>query len=135
MKQFNKDKCLPIMLKSIEDFAHIDYNHEICEVMHENITRGHWQEMLRLSQDCPKPCSTLEFRGEAKMYHGWSDPGIIQLGMYFSSNEIKVQEEYLVYGDVDLVGIVGGNLGLFVGFSFYDKIEFLIDLFADRFLS
>ena len=66
-----------------------------------------------------------------KKFDGWSEPRAAMYYAYYVSNEIKVQEEYLVYGDVDLVGIVGGNLGLFIGFSFYDKIIQFIKIFVD----
>ena len=49
-----------------------------------------------------------------------------------ASNEMKVQEEYLVYNEVDLVGIVGGNLGLFVGFSFFEKVKQVINFIIDK---
>jgi hypothetical protein len=38
------------------------------------------------------------------------------------------QIEYLIYDTLSLVGTVGGTLGLFVGFSFYDFIFMIIDL-------
>ena len=41
------------------------------------------------------------------------------------------QIEYLIYDTLSLVGTVGGTLGLFVGFSFYDFICMIIDLFFD----
>ena len=40
--------------------------------------------------------------------------------------------EYLIYDTLNLVGTVGGTLGLFVGFSFYDFICMIIDLFFDK---
>ena len=42
------------------------------------------------------------------------------------------QIEYLIYDTLSLVGTVGGTLGLFVGFSFYDFIFMIIDLFFDK---
>ena len=42
------------------------------------------------------------------------------------------QIEYLIYDTLSLVGTVGGTLGLFVGFSFYDFICMIIDLFFDK---
>ena len=35
---------------------------------------------------------------------------------------LEVQREYLVYDMNGLIGSVGGTLGLFVGFSFFDLI-------------
>ena len=43
------------------------------------------------------------------------------------------QTEYFIYDTLSMVGTIGGTLGLFVGFSFYDFISMLIDLFFDKF--
>ena len=40
--------------------------------------------------------------------------------------------EYLIFDTLSLVGEVGGTLGLFVGFSFYDFIAMIIDFFFER---
>ena len=42
------------------------------------------------------------------------------------------QTEYFIYDTLSIVGTVGGTLGLFVGFSFYDFISMLIDMFFDK---
>ena len=42
------------------------------------------------------------------------------------------QTEYFIYDTLSMVGTVGGTLGLFVGFSFYDFISMVIDLFFDK---
>ena len=42
------------------------------------------------------------------------------------------QTEYFIYDTLSMVGTVGGTLGLFVGFSFYDFISMIIDLFFDK---
>ena len=42
------------------------------------------------------------------------------------------QTEYFIYDTLSMVGTVGGTLGLFVGFSFYDFICMIIDLFFDK---
>ena len=88
--------------------------------------------MLNITQECPKPCSLTEFKGESLKYDGWGNPGKLIFNVYLASNEIKVQEEYLVYNEVDLVGIIGGNLGLFVGFSFYEKVKQIINFLIDK---
>ena len=43
------------------------------------------------------------------------------------------QTEYFIYDTLSMVGTIGGTLGLFVGFSFYDFISMVIDLFFDKF--
>ena len=42
------------------------------------------------------------------------------------------QTEYFIYDTLSMVGTIGGTLGLFVGFSFYDFISMVIDLFFDK---
>ena len=52
------------------------------------------------------------------------------IGIWFrSGSETKtIKEEYYVYDPPALVGTIGGSLGLFLGFSFYDclKVKSLI---------
>ena len=72
---------------------------------------------------CPKACKVLEYHGE---HETSNDQGInirtIGFDYWMGSSEIKLQTEYLVYDLNGLVGFVGGTLGLFLGFSFYDTI-------------
>ena len=42
------------------------------------------------------------------------------------------QTEYFIYDTLSMVGTIGGTLGLFVGFSFYNFISMVIDLFFDK---
>ena len=122
-------KCIPIEMTSIWNLSKIQGNFPVCNTrttVLDKETEYHWKRFGILSQDCPKSCEMIEFKGEPIRYDGWSEPGKLTFHMFFSMNEIKIQEEYLVYNAVDLVGIVGGNLGLFIGFSFYDKIKQVI---------
>ena len=41
--------------------------------------------------------------------------------------EIQVQTEYLIYDFNGLVGSVGGTLGIFIGFNFYDILARIVD--------
>ena len=38
----------------------------------------------------------------------------------------EINKEYLIYDTLSLIGTVGGTLGLFVGFSFYDFLVMII---------
>ena len=44
----------------------------------------------------------------------------------------EVNKEYLIYDTLSLIGTVGGTLGLFVGFSFYEFFLAVIDFFLDK---
>ena len=48
------------------------------------------------------------------------------------SGDIIINQEYLVYDTLSLIGTIGGTLGLFLGFSFYDFVIMFIDFFAAR---
>ena len=41
---------------------------------------------------------------------------------WLSSKKIKVYEEYLVYDTENVIGYIGGTLGLFIGFSFQNVL-------------
>ena len=43
-----------------------------------------------------------------------------------------MNREYLIYDVWSLIGTVGGALGLFVGFSFYDFVSLVIDFICKR---
>ena len=42
---------------------------------------------------------------------------------------VTIHEEYLIIDFYGMVGVVGGTLGLFVGFSFFDVITYLMKFF------
>ena len=79
---------------------------------------------------CPKLCKTLGYSG----FETWNKEIIYYypnatfgLG-YLLSNMATTHEEYLIYDVVDMIGSVGGSLGMFTGFSFTGVISFLIIL-------
>ena len=74
---------------------------------------------------CLKPCNILEYQGSTENTDKIR-PGKIQISLSLSTDEVKVQEEYLIYNEVDLVGIIGGTMGLFIGFSFFDIVNDVI---------
>ena len=91
-----------------------------------------WKNLSILSQNCQKPCSITEYKGQTKKYKGWSTKNGLKFSIFLFTNEMKIHEEYIVYNEVDLVGIVGGNLGLFIGFSFFDKVKQVINFIIDK---
>ena len=46
----------------------------------------------------------------------------------FETMELQVKEEYVIYDFVGMISSIGGNLGLFIGFSFFDAFCWLLDL-------
>ena len=54
--------------------------------------------------------------------------GQVQVDVLFTvTTEKWVHMEYLIYDGIGMFGSIGGSLGLFVGFSLYDSICFILD--------
>ena len=103
----------------------------------ENFTKTN-KLLWNIIDECSKACSTLQYRGENKVKgHGSSNNSrIIDLGYWFNNeNEVKVFQEYLLYEITGVIGSIGGTLGLFIGFSFFDVSAKLINIFKDHFLN
>ena len=56
----------------------------------------------------------------------------IEVFWNFPTNKAIVNQEYLIYDWIGLIGSVGGSLGLFLGFSFLDLIYSSINFFQER---
>ena len=75
--------------------------------------------MMPLHSDevCALPCSVSEFRSNfADMTLAVDATTIV---LYYPSTKVKTQTEYYVYSFSGIVGAVGGSLGMFLGFSFW----------------
>ena len=84
------------------------------------------KEIDAASEMCPKYCSIFEYEGRLKNdiqnylveEFTWS---------YDISNNTQINEQYLVYDFAGFLGSVGGTIGLFIGFSFYDTLIIMIN--------
>ena len=75
------------------------------------------------SYECLESCVSREYTGKVD-YEGTNND-LYTFGMttrFARPYKMTVFEEYLLYDFNGLVGTVGGTLGLFIGFSFYDVI-------------
>ena len=60
--------------------------------------------------------------------------GNFQKDLYLSANpERKVYQEYYIYDSLAMVGSIGGSLGLFIGFSFFDFLCLVLDFFSEKY--
>ena len=59
-----------------------------------------------------------------------------QANIFLLMNKVRrVETEVLVYDTSDMIGAIGGSLGLFLGFSFFDVISKCLDNFLIRFIT
>ena len=131
--------CIPFMYKvffnkSAEIKTCENFDDYFCAIM--DIT-FYLQEQ---QQTCMKPIiektfiGSAKFQGEFTNYHPHTINGeikkriLMQLYWMYNSNATIISEERLVYDTKDLVAWLGGALGIFVGYSFFDFSKHIIDL-------
>ena len=56
----------------------------------------------------------------------------LQFIVMSTSNKRNIFEETLIFDDIDLVGSLGGSLGLFVGFSFFGYVTPILEAVFDK---
>ena len=103
---------------------------EVCESMEDNICMFDvFMEIFQeATPECHTNCISTEYNSLISSIHTFNDSApIITVG--FASTVATINEEYLIYDFSGMVGSLGGNLGLFVGFSFRDFFLFIIEMF------
>ena len=80
-----------------------------------------WDGVLR------KTCDTLEYSGEIGLHEEPVEDVKKIRFQYNLDRTMKVQEEYLIYDVVGLIGSVGGTFGMFIGFSFANIVSMILN--------
>ena len=130
-------KCLPTPLKLLRSKTG---NIPKCETYEEELCAFDASNFfLQYVFDTEKACTTLEYSGPTSLRDlEWLEKNLD--GFYWVPNNtfilsiifarpgvVTVEEEFLVYDLVTMVGSVGGTLGMFIGFSFTNMITIFID--------
>ena len=102
-------------------------NFTLCQSMEENTCMfgATLDEVANATKYCPIKCTYRQF--DALVDSIITDNSVIMIN--FASTQITTYEEYLIYDLAGMVGSVGGNFGLFVGWSFHGLFTLLLDLF------
>ena len=149
LSQGNFDNCTRVCLRTSlpNDLYPICPNYED---WYDNVLKGNITE---LEKDCNwgivrdlikniitkdeylKACTTIDYIG--KIIHEKDDKKYTELGIQykFEIPRAKVYEEFLITDSIDLVGSVGGMLGLFIGFSFSNIITWFMGYIGALFVS
>ena len=88
------------------------------------------RKMVLNSNQCPsKPCQSISYVGEAGTEEISNERLYIRNFAYFFSppKTVAISEEYLIYDFVGMLGSIGGTLGMFIGFSFFGALSFLLN--------
>ena len=133
-------KCIPPFYKNILELAKKQYKLDLCQEFQENKCIGEkitlrLQEAARL-EECPRSCTQIDYY--ANVLHSnaidrfWPEDMNKEICYSFATTIVKVDEEYLIYGFADMVGSVGGSLGMFLGFSLLDQLFSLLEMIQNR---
>ncbi len=84
---------------------------------------------------CPEPCETYDYTARLMTSDFVSSSGEFVLDFMPNNMRVTVSEEVQLFDLATFIGSVGGSLGLFIGFSFYDFATYLSDKFVDVFVT
>ena len=114
-------------------------NIESCVFLEDEICNGGpevWNELMPVFNKCLPPCRTRTYTDskievkDSTQITGFAAKN--QAKFLLKVNPIRrVERELLVYDVNDMIGSIGGSLGLFLEFSFFGFISYFIDKLFD----
>ena len=113
-------KCVPLVYNFLSDLP-------ICQNIEDYrcIIKDHGKERLK----CLKPKFMIQYKGDPALSKTESKKHTyLRLFMQFPNDLVEISEEILVISDLDFLASVGGSLGLFLGFSFFNLGATLIGM-------
>ena len=77
---------------------------------------------------CPPPCTRIKIETVSRSIpHDFLRLSFVM--MYYISNYQTLQEEYLIFDNSSILVAIGGSLGLFIGFSFFQCGNLILEIF------
>ena len=117
------NSCLPINYKSLINQSW-NTSLEICHDKDKEYWAKIQSRMINATRNTAKPCMTYQYDGDLMTHYGYMrNNRQIKVEYTFKSDKLIVRQEYLVIDDIQLIGTVGGTMGLFIGFSFLDVLQ------------
>ena len=123
-------RCSPIHTKNISISKCKEEQIRICSenIFSDNVVYG------GLKSKCKKPCEIQQYTEDWKT---WENGNVLsnneESKLWFwiwyqfeDEQDTIVYEEYLIYDTINMIGSLGGTLGLFIGFSFSNVLNVII---------
>ena len=125
-------KCIPIQMKG---FNYVNKSIYIpnCAKLEDEICNGGpkvWKTIGDEFPKCQKPCKMITYKDSQLEL---KEPSFLKAEQNLANFELimnsirKIEKQALVYDTNDVIGAIGGSLGLFLGFSFFDIISKCLD--------
>ena len=129
-------KCIPIQMRGFR-YINSSSNLKNCDKLDDEVCNGGptvWKELLKHYEKCSKPCRVSSYDAslrEKKDMTFIKDSENEASFEFVNSNIIPVEKEVLLYDLSDVIGTVGGSLGVAVGISVFAVISCCIDNFLE----
>ena len=125
-------KCIPIQMKG---HHYVDKSASVinCTKLEDEICNGGskvWNKLYDEFPNCLNPCKMITYKDSRLELR---EPIYLKVGPTRANFELimnsirKIEREFLVYDINDVIAAIGGSLGLFLGFSFFDVISKCLD--------
>ena len=97
--------------------------------------KGYWVDFT-ISHGYKKPCTVLEYQGKKTNVLNQLASNKAVLEYRFAPPMMtKVQQEYLIFDVIGMIGSVGGSLGMCIGFSFSGVTTYILDFIQSRIIN
>ena len=112
-----------------QEYYNLDQNNKMlsfCQSKNDYVCYRETRQIIYTSfYQCPSSCTQETYYGDTTIVEQFSirNENITGLSILFSSKDVHEEIETLAYGLPDIIGSVGGTLGLFIGFSFYGFVS------------
>ena len=126
-------KCIPIQMKGF-NYVNGSISLPNCAILEDEICIGGpkvWNTLFDDFSKCLKPCKMITYKDSQLEL---KEPNLLKTGQTLANFELtmnnirKIEKQALIYDTNDVIGAIGGSLGLFLGFSFFDIISKCLDL-------
>jgi hypothetical protein len=127
----------PCKLASLQNFYELMPNNTIPKCLTVKDHNCMWQHRFisKENQDCKPACSVTNYVGSAKENEIGDSDTFAHLGIVFITTSVTKNDEYLIYDIYSFVGSVGGYMGLFIGFSFFDFGVMIVNYVIDKYVN
>ena len=118
-------KCLPVQMKG---FQYVSTSLINCSKLEDEVCNGGpkvWDSLHDQFPNCLDPCKVRMYKDSRieSIEPMYEKGGQTTVNFELVKNNIRqIEEETLIYDTNDMIGAVGGSLGLFLGFSIFDVI-------------
>ena len=131
-------ECMPINFKSIMQEQFLLNTTlslpKLCSDLNREMEKKFLKAFYEIAYTCKLKCKMHSYFGEVIKN---KDPAIgnrtVAIWYWTSSNTIEVEKQYLVLDLNGFIGYAGGTLGLFIGFSFFGILTWLLNTFKNVF--